>query len=103
MSLYRTNAALSVRGDRVERGAEIELSDAEVANLDPADLSLASGTPSTVDEAPGVVALEDMTHTQLKEYAKELGLGASGSKADLQERIALHLTTIVNETEITND
>jgi len=102
MSLYRTNIALSIRGDRVERGAEIELSEAEVAHLDPADLSLASGTPSTVNEESGVVALEDMTHTQLKEYAKELGLSAAGSKADLLERIALHLEAPAAE-DITNE
>jgi hypothetical protein len=40
-----------------------------------------------------------MTHEQLKERAKALGLKTSGSKADLQERIKLHEEGAEQETD----
>ena len=91
MALYRTNVALSVKGDRIERGSEIELSAAEAANLDPADITLVSRIPAPEPEAPAEdVAVEDMSLPQLKARAKEIGLATSGSKADLIERITLN-------------
>ena len=44
MGLYRTTCALAVKGDRIERGAEIELTDEEASLFDPADLELVSST-----------------------------------------------------------
>jgi hypothetical protein len=91
MSRYRTNVALSLKGDRIERGAEIELSAEEVAQLDPADISPVDAAPAPSEEAPAEVPLEEMSQAQLKARAKELGLSQSGSNADLRERIMLHL------------
>lgn len=91
MGLYKTNVALAINGDRVPRGTEVELSDAQVAHLDPSDIVLLGSTPEAAPEEVTNVPLDEMGHAQLKERAKELGLSASGSKADLQERIALHL------------
>ena len=93
MSLYRTNVALAVKGDRYEAGAEVELTAKEAAIYDPADLTLVSSIPEKQPEAPAAdVALEDMTVPELKDRAKELGLSTAGTKADLQERITLHLS-----------
>ncbi|MCR2833483.1 SAP domain-containing protein [Parerythrobacter lacustris] len=91
MSVYRTNVALLVNGDRVEKGTEVELSDEKAAGFDPVDLSPVSGVPTPAEEPEEVVSLEDMNLAQLKDRAKELGLSTGGSKADLQERIQLHL------------
>lgn len=90
MSRYLTNVALSIKGDRIERGTEIELTAVEAANLDPNDITPVGAVvaESKVEEAP--VSVEDMNLDQLKAKAKELGLSASGSKADLKERIELH-------------
>jgi len=88
---YKTNVALSVKGDRVERGAVIELTDEEAANLDAADIEVYEAVEANEPQAPVETPIEEMSVPQLKERAKELGLSASGSKADLQERIALHL------------
>ena len=106
MSLYRTNVALSIKGDRIERGSEIELSAEEAASLDPADISLIDGAPAPEAEDTVEVPLEEMSLSQLKERAKELELSTAGSKADLQERIALHLAAPApeaEEDEITSD
>ena len=91
MALYRTNVALAIKGDRIEKDTEIELTAEDVAAFDPKDIELVSDAPSPApaDEAP--VSLEDMTSAELKARAKELGLSAGGSAADLRERIALHL------------
>ena len=92
MSLYRTKVALSIKGTRHERNAEVEVSPQDVAHIDPADLDLVGAAPEVTEEAPADVPLEDMTLAQLKERAKGLGLAATGSKADIQERITLHLS-----------
>lgn len=90
--LYVTNVAMQIKGDRVEKGTEIELSDREVENLDPRDLTLANAVR---EEEPEIdissIPLAEMDRSQLQEYAKELGLSASGSKAALHDRIQLHL------------
>ena len=93
MARYRTNVALSLKGDRVERGTEIELSAEEAARLDPADISPMSDIPAPEPEpVPTDKPLAEMSAAELKERAKELGLSVSGSKADLLERIELHLS-----------
>ena len=89
---YRTNVPLVVKGDRVEKGTELDLSAAEAAHFDAADISPVSNAPVEAPAPEPVIPLEEMTFQQLKDRAKELGLSATGSKADLQERIALHLS-----------
>lgn len=91
---YLTNVALVIKGDRVEKGTQIELSAEEAARFDNGkDITLVSDI-ETEAPAPELasVPLSEMTFSQLKDRAKELGLSTSGSKADLQERITLHLS-----------
>lgn len=100
MSLYRTAVALSIKGDRVEPGTEIELTAEDAAMFDPADIVLVSETESDEpeeEEEEAEVALSEMNHAQLKAKAEELGLSKAGSKADLEERITLHLQAEVSE------
>lgn len=97
MALYKTLVALAIDGDRIPRGSEIELSADQVAHFDPADLALVSSIDAPEEKETVAVPLEEMSHAQLKERAMELGLSASGSKADLQERIALHLAAPATE------
>lgn len=91
MPRYITKVALAIMGDRIEPGTEVELSAEDIAHLDPADIVLLDGAvkeaPAPAPEAP----VDELSHAELKEKAKALGLSASGSKADLQERITLHL------------
>lgn len=86
---YITNVTLSIKGDRIEKGEEIDLTDEEVAHIDPADLSPADGASEAPEEPEEEVALEDMNSAQLKARAKKLGLSAGGSAADIRERIKL--------------
>jgi hypothetical protein len=99
--LYRTNVALTIKGDRVVAGSEIELNEQQVQRFDPADITPVSAIPAPDPEiALADIPLEEMTYEQLKARAKELDLSASGSKADILERITLHLQEIVeNEME----
>lgn len=97
--LFRTNVALSVRGDRLDKGADIDLTPDEVAHFDPSDITALGDIPAPEEEDAEPVAFEDMNVAQLRERAKELGLSAAGSKADLTERIQLHLDGHIEETE----
>lgn len=104
--LYRTNCALSIRGDLVDKGAEIDLTKEQVAELDPADIEAVSGVPEEVDEPEVVLAdipLEDMSYDQLQARAKELELSTRGSKEDIRERIKLHLASPPKENDSDND
>ena len=87
---FKANVALVFKGDRIRRGQVIEASAQEVAHLG-SDVSPVGPLADAPADEEAAVALEDMNLGQLKERAKELGLSAAGSKADLQERIALHL------------
>lgn len=89
---YLTNVAISHKGDRIGRGQEVELS-AEEAAAYGTDVSPVAPAP-VATPAPELasIPLEEMSMAQLKDRAKELGLSASGSKADLTERITLHLS-----------
>lgn len=90
--LYRINVPLTIKGDRVEKGTEFELSDEEAKQFDPADVTPVDQIPEPEPEVDlSSFPLEDLSYDQLKARAKELGLSASGTKADLQERISLHL------------
>lgn len=89
--LYRTKVALAIRGDRIEKGKEIDLTAEEAAQLDPEDIEAVSDAPQDVEEESEPIALDDMTLAQLREEAKELGLSTEGTKAAILERIKLHL------------
>lgn len=89
--LYRTNVALGINGDRVEKGTEIELSREEAAQYHPDDLSPVSGQVQEPEPEPDNTPIEDMSRTQLQAKAGELGLSKAGSNADLIDRINLHL------------
>jgi hypothetical protein len=89
---YITNVALHIRGDRFEKGSEIELSAEEAKAFDPADVTAIDAIPGPEPEPVlADIPLEEMTLADLKARAKELGLSASGSKADIEERIRLQL------------
>lgn len=86
-----TNVALAVKGDRIEKGTEIELTLEEAANFDPADITPVEAVVAEPKEEEVQVSIEEMTLDQLKAKAASLGLSTSGTKADLRERIELHL------------
>ncbi len=85
---YVTKVALIVKGDRVERGTEIVLS-ADEAKAFGEDIELAAG-PAPEPEPEVERPLDDLSFAELKEKAKAMGLSASGSAADIRERIALN-------------
>lgn len=106
MPRFITQVALSIKGERVEKGTEIELTAEEAAHLDPNDYAPVEDAPVEEAPAPAEVPTEELSLAELKERAKALGLSASGSKADLQERIALHETApaeVPTEEEITSE
>ena len=88
--LYKTKCAVAIKGTRIEKGAEVDLKEEDFAQFDINDFALVG---ADIEEAPeeAPVAIEDMTAAQLKVKATELGLVATGTKADLLERITLHL------------
>lgn len=91
MPRYRANVAISIKGDRIERGAEFDASADDVAHIDPEDITEVGATPATEAEAQAVdVPVSEMSVAELRAKAKELGLTTTGTKADLQERISLH-------------
>lgn len=102
--LYLTNVALQIMGDRVEKGTEIELSEKEAKRFDPADITPVSAIEEEPEEVETPeVPIEEMTAEQLKAKAKELDLKTGGSKADLIERITLHLEAPEEENVETPD
>lgn len=77
-------------GGRVERGEVVTLTDEEATTK----LALGLIAPVVAEEKESEeaeVEVSAMTLTQLRAKAKELGLDASGSKADLLERVTLAL------------
>lgn len=88
--LYRTTCAILVKGDRIERGVEIELEPEVAANYGP-DLEPVDASPEAEPEPEPEKPLEEMSKDELAAQAESLGLAKSGSKADLLERITLHL------------
>lgn len=88
---FVANCALGIAGDRVAKGQEVELTAEEAARFGD-DLTLIDGTDvETPEEEAEEVPLESMTVPQLKEKAAALGLATNGSKADLLERLTLHV------------
>ena len=87
--LYKTTCALIHLGEKVGIGTELDI-DAETAknfgdHVEPV------GAPEPEPEPEPEKAISEMNATELKAKAEELGLATTGSKADLLERIALHL------------
>lgn len=84
--LYRVLNPIA-HGGRVERGTEIELTDEQAANYGEnyVELVTAKASAEEVEAKP----VEKMTVAELRIKAEELGLDATGSKADLVERITL--------------
>jgi hypothetical protein len=88
----KANCAIIFRGGRVRKGEVFEATAEEAAHLG-SDVS-----PVVSEEAPAAeinladLSLDEMTYAQLQARAKELELSASGTAADLRERIALSLT-----------
>lgn len=93
MAKYKTLCALSILGTRVEKGAEVEL-----------DENLAAGLMSDLVKVESEIVVEEkevekstedineMTISELKAKAGELGLSTKGTKADLIERLNLAKT-----------
>lgn len=89
--LYKANVALILKGDYKKKGEEFELSADEVKQFDPADIIAVSAIPPEPEPEPEPdVPVDEMSFDQLKAKAKELGLSASGTKADILERIKLN-------------
>ena len=97
--LYQAIVPLIVKGDHIRKGEQIELSAEEAKQFDPADITPVSAVPDEEEEQEDAEpsALAEMSYQQLKEKAKELGLSQAGSRADLFERITLHLQDEVEE------
>lgn len=93
MSTYKTIVALSIKGDRVEPNTEVELTYNEVSRFDTNDISLVAETTEIETPAEPEPPVEKMNLEQLKSKAKALGLPATGSKADILERISLAVTS----------
>lgn len=90
MGKYKVLHPIAYSGRR-ERGQVVEIPDADAASyLKPGLVEPYEGNAEPVNE-PAEAPLEEMTAEELKAKAKELGLPTSGSKADLKERIELHL------------
>lgn len=92
MTKYRVLHPIGYAGRR-ERGDIVDLPDS-IANsfLTPGLVELYDG-PKEEAPAPQVNSdnLDSLTVNQLRDKAKELGLSATGSKADLVEKISLAL------------
>lgn len=86
--IYKTNEAIILNGDRIERGAKIELSEADVARLGNSVSLVAPASPVKKEEIIDK-PIEKLSYDELKAKCKELGLSAKGSKADLLEKIKL--------------
>lgn len=86
---YKTKCAISFKGDRVRPGTVLEIDPVTAANYG------SSLVPLEPEPAPAPVevekSLEEMTSAELKDKAAALGLSTSGSKADVYERIKLHV------------
>lgn len=100
---YIANVAILYKGSRVKPKSVIDLSQEDASRLG-ADVSPfvdgGEAEEPVVDDTP----IAEMNNNQLKAKAKELGLKATGSKADLLERINLHFAgaDAAADDEITN-
>ena len=103
--LYKANVPMIVKSEYIKKGEEFEAMPEEMAHYDSADFSPVVEVPEVAPEPEVEVPLEEMNKDQLQAKAKELGLSGAGSKADLLERITLHLATeaIVVDEEVLLD
>lgn len=77
-------------GGRREKGEILDLSKAEADNFGAEyvkEVGASEAIKKTVEKKP----VDKMTLKELQAFAKELELDTAGSKADLVERITLHL------------
>lgn len=77
-------------GGRREKGEILNLTEAEAKNFGDEyvkEVGSSEVVKKTVEKKP----VDKMTLKELQAFAKELELDVSGSKADLVERITLHL------------
>lgn len=88
--LYRTQVPISYMGDRVEKGVELEMDPKEAANLGT-DVVAVDGPTEPVEAPVEEKAIDEMTKDELVEKAASLGLPTTGTKADLIEKITLHV------------
>lgn len=79
-------------GGRVEKGSVIEMPDnvAKAFGSEYVVLTEESNTSASTEDVEVVTEINDMDVAQLRAYAKELGISATGSKDTLIERITLH-------------
>ncbi len=87
--LYTTKFPMAIKGTRVEAGVEVELTEEDFGQFDRNDFEAVAS--KDVPEEVEIVPVDKMTGPQLKAKAEELGLPTTGTKADLLERISLHL------------
>ena len=88
---YRTTCAVLIKGDRVEPGTVVELEPEKAKNYGSDLVPLTAEAEVQEPEPEPEKPLDEMTADELRTKAEELGLSKSGTKADLLERIALHL------------
>ncbi len=79
-----------IRGDRVEKNTNVDMEPEEAKRFGD-DLLPLEAEPVEEPESTPEKPLAEMNHEELKAKAEKLGLSKSGTKADLQERITLHL------------
>lgn len=94
--------SIAILGDRIERGAIVNVSDHLLSNIDKNDYEVINGkagvsATSNESEDESEEDLENLSTEQLKAKAKNLGLKTSGSKKDLVERINLFLSSSEEE------
>jgi hypothetical protein len=80
---------IGFKGDRIEKGEEIELSAEDAARLGTDVVPVGGAVVEEIEEEEK--SLDDMTKAELAAKAEALGLPTSGTKADLIEKITLHL------------
>lgn len=85
---YKALQAVIVRGDRVERGQEVDI-DPVLAHSIGVLYLVPVAEVVEVQAEPVAVPLADMTRAELIEEAKRLGLSSNGTKAELLERLTL--------------
>lgn len=88
---YKTTCAILWKGDRVVAGTELEMSEADAANLGGNVVAVGESAAASkpAEETAPETALEDMTKEQLVAEAKKRELPTTGTKADLIDRIKL--------------
>lgn len=89
--LYKVIAAIVFKGDKHRVGAKVEMTAKEAAALPGSVVPAEAEAAPAAEEPKAEKPLDKMSSAELKAKAKELGLSAGGSAADIRERITLHL------------